>query len=48
MKNILLLIVVAVLITGIMNANDSTQKVEIGIEEKIGNIDCALPKLVHL
>ena len=38
MKNILLLIVVAVLITGIMNANDSTQKVEIGIEEKIGNI----------
>ncbi len=38
MKNILLLIVVAVLITGTMNANDSTQKIEIGIEEKIGNI----------
>jgi protein SCO1/2 len=35
MKNILMMLV---LIAGIANASDSTKKIEIGIEEKIGNV----------
>ena len=38
MKNILLLIVLVALIIGTMNANDTAKKIEIGIEEKIGNV----------
>ncbi len=38
MKNILLLIVLVALIIGTMNANDTTKRIEIGIEEKIGNV----------